>query len=275
MTLISRLFLALCLGLGGLSQPVVAQAETLTVFAAASLRDALEEVGEAWQASHASIAASEAGPETSLDLRFSFAGSSALARQVEAGAPADLVILANALWMDHLIDRGAIRPDTRVDLIGNRLVLAGPKEGNDASPEGAPPVTWDRSIRDRLGDDRFAMALVTAVPAGIYGRQALEAIGLWQDIAPQVAQTDNVRAALALIALGEVAMGIVYASDVVADPRVIELAAIPADSHAPIRYPAAIPRDGTSAKALELLQFLQTPIAKEIFLRHGFQALPN
>lgn len=225
-------------------------AEQITVFAAASLRNALEEVGDAW------------AENTGHRLRYSFAGSSALARQVEAGAPADLIILANAAWMDHLEGQSLLQQDSRVDLLGNALALIG--------PAGAAPLDLGPGIIERLGNGRMAMALVNAVPAGIYGKAALETLGHWQEIAPQVAQTDNVRAALALVALGEAPLGIVYHSDVLAEPRVQQLARFPSDSHPAILYPAALTADSRSAAAADLLEHLQSPIAKEVFLRHGF-----
>ncbi|MEC8197500.1 MAG: molybdate ABC transporter substrate-binding protein [Pseudomonadota bacterium] len=225
-------------------------AEQITVFAAASLRNALEEVGDTWT------------ENTGHRLRYSFAGSSALARQVEAGAPADLIILANEAWMDHLEGQRLLQQNSRVDLLGNALALIG--------PTGAAPLDLGPGILERLGDGRMAMALVNAVPAGIYGKAALETLGLWQEIAPQVAQTDNVRAALALVALGEAPLGIVYHSDALAEPRVQQLARFPSGSHPAILYPAALTTDSRSEAAAELLEHLQSPIAKEVFLRHGF-----
>jgi molybdate transport system substrate-binding protein len=243
--------LAMVLTMSAAVAPRAAYADQVTVFAAASLRDALQEVGNQWQT------------ETGHSLRFSFAGSSALARQIEAGAPADLVLLANSAWMDHLMTQGALLPGSQTTLLSNQLVLIGPK--------GAPPLTLTpETIRQRLGKERLAMALVNAVPAGIYGKAALETLTLWPDLAPQVAQTDNVRAALALVALGETPLGIVYTSDLLVEPRVERLATFPKNSHPPIRYPLAQTIEGTSEAASDLYHYLQTPIAKDVFLRHGF-----
>jgi molybdate transport system substrate-binding protein len=241
-------FAVLLLALLCIARPLAA--EGVTVFAAASLKTALDDVAEVYES----------------DVVMSYAGSSALARQVQLGAPADIVFLANTDWMDLLEQDGLIDADTRVALLGNRLVLAG--------PAGAAPVdiTSDLDLRALLGDGRLAMALVEAVPAGIYGKAALVSLGIWEDVAPQVAQTDNVRAALALVSLGQVPMGIVYASDALADPRVDVIGVFPDSSHPPIRYPvAAVVERGAAAKSF--LEFLQGPEAKQIFIRHGFAVL--
>ena len=251
MTFLMRVLLYLSLSLAAL--PL--RAEQVTVFAAASLRDALTEAAALWEA------------KTGHSLRLSFAGSSALARQGQAGAPADLIWLANRDWMSHLEAQGLLQSGTQVPLVGNRLVLIGPAEARSLSL--GPEVTA------RLAEERLAMALVNAVPAGIYGKAALEHYGLWQNLAPKVAQADNVRAALALVALGEAPLGIVYASDAEADPRVRILATFPPESHPAITYPAAIVADSTAPAASDLLTFLQSPIAKEVFLRHGFTDPPQ
>ncbi len=231
--------------------PGLLRAEGVTVFAAASLKTALEE-----------IAADFEGAVT-----FSFAGSSVLARQVAAGAPADVVMLANVTWMDWLAGQNAIVPETRRDLLGNRLVLV----ANSAEPPG-------RAFDLLKGGDvfsgyRMAMGLVEAVPAGIYGRQALVSLGLWESVRDDIVQTDNVRAALALVALGEVPLGIVYASDAQAEPRVMILAEFQADSHDPIVYPAAL-TDGAGKQAARFLDYLSSAEARRVFEDHGF-AVPT
>ncbi|MCG7573351.1 molybdate ABC transporter substrate-binding protein [Phaeobacter sp. CNT1-3] len=235
------------------------QSQTVTVFAAASLRDALSEVGDAWQR------------DTGHSIRYSFAGSSALARQVETGAPADLVILANAAWMDHLDARGAVEGDSRLPLLSNRLVLIAPAGTGPYDPA----LGVGDTIRHRMADGRMAMALVDAVPAGIYGKAALQSLGIWDTVAPQVAQTDNVRAALALVALGEAPLGIVYASDLLAEPRVQALHTFAPENHPAILYPAALVTGHDNPAAAALLDYLNSPIAKEIFLRHGFANPPQ
>lgn len=227
--------------LAALCTPGAAAAET-RVFAAASLGQVLGEVAEAW------------GGEVTV----SAAGSSAIARQVAAGAPADIAILASADWMDWLAARAPVAE--RVGLLSNRLVLIG--HGAAAPLRLAPGV----DLSARLGEGRLAMALTRAVPAGIYGRAALEALGLWAGVADRLAETDNVRAALALVALGEAPLGIVYATDAAAEPRVSVLATFPEESHPPITYPAArLTEEGAAFFA-----FLQGPEAAAIFRAAGF-----
>lgn len=229
-----------------------AQATDFTIFAAASLRDALTEAATAHETT--------SGDQATLV----FAGSSALARQIEAGAPADLFISANTDWMDTLEQAGRIDPATRADILGNGLVLIG--HGTTAP---ATPDTLD--LPALLGDGRLAMALVDAVPAGIYGRAALESLGQWDAVAPLVAQTDNVRAALALVATGEAPFGIVYATDAAAEPQVSVVMTFPADSHPPITYPGAVTTDAAQPQAATaFLTWMQTPEAQAIFARHGF-----
>lgn len=243
-----RMFVYLPALLWALGSPVLA--ERVTVFAAASLKTALDEVAAAYD----------------RELVLSYAGSSALARQVQLGAPADVVFLANTDWMEVLEQEGLIASGTRVDLLGNRLVLAG--------PAGAAPVeiTSELDLPGLLGHGRLAMALVEAVPAGIYGKAALESLGLWESAAPHVAQTDNVRAALALVSLGQAPLGVVYATDVLADPRVDALGVFPEESHPPIRYPVASVA-GRDAVAADFLAFLQGTEARAIFEKNGFAVL--
>lgn len=225
-------------------------AEQVTIFAAASLKTALEELAPAITGA------------TGHDLTLSFAGTSALARQIEYGAPADIFVSANAGWMDHLIAKGVLQAESRVDLVGNRLVLVGQGGPAEISPE------FDFSAR--LAGGRLAMALVEAVPAGIYGKAALQSLGLWEHLAPHVAQADNVRAALALVAQGAAPLGIVYESDARAEPRAPVIGVFPADSHPPIRYPAAL-TIGAPAPAQEVLDWLVSPAAQTVFRAHGFQ----
>ena len=221
-----------------------AAAETVTVFAAASLKTALDSLKP------------EAEAATGQELRLVYAGSSALARQIEQGAPADIFISANVEWMDHLQERGRVEATQRVDLLGNSLVLI----GREAEP--------DLHLGDaaRFGEGRIAMGLTKAVPAGIYGRAALERLGLWEPLKARVVETDNVRAALALVARGEARYGIVYASDAVAEPKVQVLLSFPEDSHRPIVYPAArLTENGAATFA-----FLQSEAAWAQFAAQGF-----
>lgn len=231
--------------------PAPLWAQDVTVFAAASLKNALEQAAAVWT------------QDTGTKVVLSFAGSSALARQIDAGAPADLFISANEGWMDHLAAQGLIQTDSRVVLLGNRLVLIGPA---GAAPLG--PLGPGTDLAARLGTDRLALALTEAVPAGIYAKAALVHLGLWPQVADKTAPTDNVRAALALVALGETPLGVTYASDAVAQPKVSVLATFPADSHPAIHYPAALISD--KAQAAAFLDFLQTPRAQAIFADAGF-----
>ena len=249
--LLKRLALPLCL-LAGLSG-AARGSDTLTVFAAASLKTALDEIAETYRA------------ETDTRLRLSYAGSSALARQIEYGAPADLFLSANSGWMDTLEQSGRLAPGTRRDLLTNSLVLVAPAESDLSFT-----VSRDMDLVAALGGGRIAMALVEAVPAGIYGRKALEALGMWDEIQPHVAQTDNVRAALRLVSLGETPLGIVYATDAMAEPRVRVVGTFDATLHPPIVYPLAVLRDGDSPAARALADFLASPLAGAIFRRHGF-----
>jgi molybdate transport system substrate-binding protein len=229
------------------------QAGQVTVFAAASLRDALEEIATDFEAA------------TGHEVSFSFAGSSVLARQIDLGAPADIFISANEAWMDVLEASGAIRPESRMILAGNSLVLI-------ASDPATPMVTIDTTLdlAGMLGTGRLAMGLLEAVPAGIYGKQALEHFGLWDSVAAQVAQSDNVRATLALVATGEAPFGIVYATDTRADPRVKSIGAFPANAHDLIVYPAARTTRSREPAAAELLDYLSSSASREVLARHGF-----
>lgn len=226
-------------------------AGTVTVFAAASTRDALDEAAALWEA------------ETGNEVVTSYAGSSALARQIQQGAPADLFLSANEDWMDVLQADGLIDAASRLNLLGNTLVLIAAPGVSLADP--LAPGALSRA----LGDERLAMALVNAVPAGMYGKAAFQALGLWQDLSPKAAQADNVRAALALVATGEAPFGVVYATDAAAESAVTVAAHFPPDSHPPIRYPLAATADAPP-EARELLSWLSGPEAAEVFRRHGF-----
>jgi len=233
------------------------------VFAAASLTNAFEEIGRLWR---------QAG---NAPARFSFAASSALARQIEGGAPAAIFASADAQWMDELARRGLIVPETRTDLPGNRLVLIAPVDSPLPSGLG-PDATVQRGfdLTGLLGDRRLAVGDPDHVPAGRYARQALEALDLWRQAAPRLAPADNVRVALALVERGEAPYGIVYATDAAATPRVKVAAVFPADSHAPIVYPVAVVRGHDGPAARGFLAFLGGPQASEVFRRHGFPARP-
>lgn len=226
-----------------------AGAGPLVIFAAASLQGPLDEAVAGWEA------------ETGGQAVISYAGTSALARQIAAGAPADLFLSASADWMDWLEGEGGIIPESRVDLLGNALVVVG--HGDPIDPLASLPA--------RLGKGRIALALTNSVPAGIYARAALESLGLWAPLEPLIVETDNVRAALTLADLGEAEMAVVYRSDATAAPDLSILATFPEDSHPPIVYPAAVTAESSApGEAANLLQWLQGEAAAAIFLSAGF-----
>jgi molybdate transport system substrate-binding protein len=236
--------------------PAVAQADSVTVFAAASMANALAEIETGFEAA------------SGHDLVISLAGSSTLARQIQQGAPADVFISASTDWMDLIVKEGLVEGGSRFDLLGNSLVLVA--HGKDAPPV---EIAEGFALSTLLGEGRLAMALVDAVPAGIYGKAALESLGIWSDVAPKVVQTDNVRAALALVALGEASYGIVYATDAAAEDDVTVVGTFPPDSHPPIIYPAAdlANRDGPAEAAF--LDYLRGAEARIAFERQGFTVL--
>lgn len=236
--------------------PVTARAEQITVFAAASMANALAEIEQGFEAA------------TGHDLTVSLAGSSALARQIQQGAPADIFISASTDWMDAIEADGLVEPGTRFDLLGNTLVLVA--HGTEAAPV---EIGAGFDLAGLVGEGRLAMALVDAVPAGVYGKAALESLGIWEAVAPRVAQSDNVRAALALVAAGEAPYGIVYATDAAAEDNVTIVGTFPADSHPPIVYPAAdLATRDTEAEAA-FLAYLRGPEARAAFERQGFTFL--
>ncbi|MBM9593787.1 molybdate ABC transporter substrate-binding protein [Roseitranquillus sediminis] len=231
-------------------------AAEVVVFAAASLKNALDEIAASWS--------DATGHATTI----SYAGSSTLANQIAHGAPADIFISASTDWMDALEAGGHIREETRRDLLGNRLVLI----AHDAT-DGAVDLGPDLDLAGLLGDRRLAMAMVDSVPAGIYGKAALVTLGVWESVAPRVAQTDNVRAALALVSLGEAPYGIVYATDAAAADGVAVVATFPPEAHPPIVYPAAVTSGSEAAAAVSFLDFLSSDAARAAFERQGFMAI--
>lgn len=230
-----------------------ARAEDVVVFAASSLKTALDQIAADFTAA------------TGHRVAVSYAGSSQLARQILLGAPADVVLSANTAWMDELDTAGRLAAGTRDDLLGNRLVLIAHDPGAEDVDLGDP-----EALSARLGTGRLAMALVEAVPAGIYGRAALSNLELWEGVAPRVAQTDNARAALALVANGAAPFGVVYRSDAVAEPRVRVVATFPESSHPPIVYPVAAVAGRARAVTRALLDHLRTPISRAVFEAQGF-----
>jgi len=230
-----------------------AAAAEVTVFAAASMKNAMDEIAAAWTA--------ETGDKAVVAL----AGSSTLARQIEQGAPADVFVSANQGWMDRLQAAGLIDGESRVDLLRNAIVLIAHGKGAEGVEIGP-----GFDLAGRLGDGRLAMALVDAVPAGIYGKAALKSLGAWTAVQPKVAQADNVRAALALVATGEAPYGVVYRTDAAASDDVTVVGVFPPESHPPIVYPAATIKASDNPLKARFLAFLQGPAAREAFERQGF-----
>ncbi|WP_416586432.1 molybdate ABC transporter substrate-binding protein [Phaeobacter sp. JH20_12] len=237
--------------------PRAALADRLTIFGAASLKTALEQISQVYE------------EQTGIAVDLSLAGSSLLARQLQYGAPADVFISANAAWMDWAQSQDLIAADTRFDLLGNSLLLIAPAAAQQKSD--ALSLNDGSGLLEQVQDRPLAMALVDAVPAGIYGKSALQHLGLWDQLHPHIAQTDNVRAALALVRRGAAGLGIVYGSDIVGVSDVSVVDRFPADSHGPIVYPAAATHNGQ--KAMDFLNFLSSPIAKDIFVGQGFTVL--
>jgi len=227
--------------------------ERVVVFAAASMTNAMAEIEQGFESA------------TGGDLVVSLAASSALARQIQQGAPADVFISANPDWMDALAADGLLVAGSRLDLLNNRLVLIA------HGPEGGSlSLGPDLDLVALLEGGRLAMALVDAVPAGIYGKTALDHLGLWSSVEASVAQTDNVRAALALVARGETPYGVVYATDAAAENRVSVVATFPAASHPPIVYPAAVLTGRNTPAVSAFRDYLLGPAARAAFERQGF-----
>jgi len=230
-----------------------AQAD-VTVFAAVSMRNALEDISQSFQET------------TGVEVTVSLAGSSILARQIEHGAPADLFISAHVAWMDRLAERGLIDDQSRFDLAGNSLVMIAP-----AGVWASRDLDATLPLQAMLGNGSLAMALVDAVPAGMYGKAALKSLGLWQAVHMRVAQTDNVRSALALVAIREAPLGIVYASDVFAEPEVSVVGRFDESLHPSIVYPVALIAGRNNPDASLLLAYLRGVQAHRALRKQGFK----
>lgn len=236
----------------------LAAQKPVTIFAAASLKPVLDDL-----AAHGALGTPAP--------RLVYAASSALARQIEQGAPADVFISADEDWMDDLAKHTAIVADSRRDLLGNALVLVASKASSLRVD-----LSKSNSLIDALGrDGRLSIALQNSVPAGIYAKQSLVKLGLWGTVEPRLAMNQDVRAALKLVVIGECPLGVVYRSDAVSEPRVKVLATFPASSHKPIVYPAAIVRGHDNAASRALRAALQSPRAQAMFRRYGFDAPPR
>jgi len=252
---VPSLVLALCIQLGSTASARAAEPELL-VFAAASLTNALDALGPVYT------------KETGQPVKFSYAASSALARQLEAGANADVFVCADLEWMDYVQARKLIDRATRRDLLGNHLVLIAPKDSS-ISLKIAPGFSLGKALGS---GGRLATGDPDYVPAGKYARQALTTLGVWNDVADRLVRADNVRTALAFVARGEAPLGIVYTTDAKVEPGVRVVDAFPDDTHLPITYPVAVTRDAR-AGATRFVEFLRGPAAQAKFQEFGFITL--
>jgi molybdate transport system substrate-binding protein len=248
--------IAAAIAVAGKTTVTRAEAQPLLVFAAASLKNALDEIDAGWRRGTGKRAA------------ISYAASSLLAKQIENGAPADLFISADSDWMDYLETRKLIKPGSRSDLLGNSLVLiaSAASSVNLTIAPGFP-------LAAALGGGRLAMADPAAVPAGRYGKAALEKLGVWDTVASRIAAAENVRAALLLVARGEAPLGIVYSTDAAIEPGVRIVGAFPRDTHPPIVYPIALTASSTNPDAPALLVYLRGAAAHAQFQKAGFTVL--
>jgi molybdate transport system substrate-binding protein len=242
----------------GAGAPTAAQdtAAAPVVFAAASMKTALDAVAAAWQA--------QAGKTVSI----AYASSATLAKQIEQGAPADIFISADLKWMDYLEKVKLIRAGTHQNLFGNQLVLIEPS-GADSKLE----IAKGFDLAGAAGDGKIAVCMIDTCPAGIYAKEALESLGVFASIEPKLAQADNVRNALNLVSRGEAKFGIVYATDAKADPNVKVVGTFPATSHSPIAYPVALVAASANPDAAFFLAYLTSQAATKIFLEQGFEIL--
>ncbi|MCJ8519058.1 molybdate ABC transporter substrate-binding protein [Rhizobium tarimense] len=231
--------------------------EGVNVFAAASMKNALDAASAAWT------------KKTGVATSISYAGSSVLAKQIEAGAPANIFISADLDWMDYLAERQLIDPSSRTNLLSNRIVLIGP------NGVGTVDIEPGLDLAGLLGDGRLAMAAPESVPAGKYGKAALQKLGAWETVQEKVARADNVRAALQYVSRGEAPYGIVYRTDAKADPGVTVVGIFPEDSHPPIVYPAALLKRSDNPAAASFLSFLKSDMARPYFELEGFEVLGN
>ncbi len=237
-------------------QPTAAQQKPIVVFAAASMKNALDDVDNAYS------------KQSGVKIVASYEASSTLMKQIEQGAPADVFLSADLKWMDYGVERKLINTATRVNLLGNRLVLIAPKDSKTDAVTIAPGF----NLAALAGGGRVAVGDVRAVPAGLYAKAALEKLGVWAAVEPKLAMAENVRAALVLVARGEAPFGIVYETDARIDPGVKIVGVFPEDSHPPIIYPAALTTNATP-DAAPYLAFLRTAAAKTTFERYGFTVL--
>lgn len=233
--------------------------EAITVYAAASLKESLDAVATQWQR------------RSQQKVRISYAATSVLATQIERGAPADVFISADIDWMDHLQELDLIDSESRRDLLRNRLVLVVPVDARTSSFDLRSADAWLNALQG----ERLSLAETLSVPAGRYAREALVKLDVWAVLEPHAAQSDNVRSALAFVALGEAPLGIVYATDARAEPKVRVLQDLPASLHAPIVYPVAQLRAADAARSRAFLEFLRSEPARLIFAIAGFDVVTS
>lgn len=227
--------------------------DSLIVFAAASTTNAVSEVAALFKKT------------TGVKVTLSFAASSTLAKQIQSGAPAHIYISANKKWMDFLEEKKCVRPTSRFDLLSNRIVLIAPQHSNVQID-----ISGGDTLEQILGKGRLALGDPSHVPAGLYAKQALENLGLWQQVKDKLAPMKDVRSALALVERKETPLGIVYATDAAISSKVIVVGQFPEDSHPPIVYPVVQVAGNNNVSADQFLQFLKTPAAKTVFKSHGF-----
>jgi molybdate transport system substrate-binding protein len=249
--------LAATVAFAALPYPAKAQEKPITVFAAASMKNALDDVNTAFT------------KKSGTKVVASYAASSAVMKQIEQGAPADVFVSADLKWMDYGSQKKLIRDDTRINLLGNKLVLIAPK----ASDIGNVTIKPGFDLAKLAGNGRIATGDVRAVPVGIYAKAALEKLGVWTSVEQKMAMTDNVRAALILVARGEAPLGIVYSTDAKVEPGVKVVGVFPDDSHDPIIYPVAATTTGGKSETAPYLAFLRSQAARTIFENYGFAVL--
>jgi len=249
-------FVLLCLTVV-LAPPSLAQQPQILVYAAASLTNAMQEIGADYQ------------KRAHVGVKMSFAASSTLARQIEEGARADAFFSADTDWMDYLQKRNLIQPATRKNLLGNTLVLIAPVQ-SDIQLKIAPHFP----LASALGNGRLATGDPDSVPVGRYARAALTTLGVWDEVAPRIARAEDVRVALMYVTRGEAPLGIVYGSDVQIDKGVRVVDTFPADTHPPIKYPIALTKSA-QPDATGFLSHLSSPQARAIFVKYGFTVLAH
>jgi molybdate transport system substrate-binding protein len=256
MNRLAGLFVAFAVSLAAISTPATAQDKSLTIFAAASMKNALDEIDAAYTA------------KSGVKITVSYAASSALAKQIEQGAPADVFISADTDWMEYATSKKTINESSRVNLLGNSIVLIAPKDSKVDNVSIGPGF----DLVKLAGDGRIATGDVKSVPVGKYGKAALEKLGSWQAAESKFAMAESVRAALTLVARGEAVLGIAYSTDAKAEPGIKIVGTFPADSHPAIVYPVAAT---TTAKpeASDYLAFLRSAVAKTILEKYGFKFL--